>query len=247
MATSDMMQLEVTSREDVGKQAMKRLRYEGNTPGIIYGLDKGPQAVSIDSQMLENVILQAGGKSLLEVKVDGKKAEPVMVIEVQREILSRGILHVDFKRIDILKTSVFIVPIKAVGEALGIKAGGILNLIQDSIEVECLPTDLPDKFELDVSELDVGDAIYARDLVLADGVILKLDPNKMLVNIGAPIAEEVEEVPVLTEEELAAAEAAAAEEGEEPVEEGEEKKPEAGAEPEAEAKTKTKTKAKDRR
>ena len=146
-----------------------------------------------------------------------------------------------------MKTSIFNIRIEITGEALGIKGGGILNLIEDTIEVECLPTDLPDKIVIDVTELDIGDALYVRDLKLADGVIAKLDPNQMLVNIGTPIAEEVEEVPVLTEEEAAAAAALAAEEGEEPAEEGDEKKPEGEAEAETKAEAKTKTKAKDRK
>jgi large subunit ribosomal protein L25 len=227
MATSDITHLDAKSRDGLGKKAVKSIRKEGVTPGIIYGLDKDPQPVAIDSVVLGKLIHVAAGKSLIEVSVDGGDAEAVTILEIQRDVLSRQITHIDFKRIDLTQTSVFTIRIALIGDSVGVRGGGVLNLIEDSAEVECLPTDLPDKIEIDISELDIGDAIYARDIKLPDGVELKIEANNMLVNIGAPIAEEVEAAPVLTEAQAAAA--AAAEEDEAHGEEGAEKKPERDA------------------
>jgi large subunit ribosomal protein L25 len=225
VAKADLLQLEVQSRVGVGKQMAKRLRAEGLTPGIIYGLGKDPKPISVQEGNLISILQQAGGKSLIEVVVDGKKAEPVVILEVQREPVTHSIIHVDFKRLDLAKAGEFTVKLEFVGESIGVKDGGRLNVIEDDIEVECLPTDLPDKISADISELAIGDALYVRDLKLPDAIVLKTELNTMVVNIATPVAEEVEEVPV---------EVAEVAEGEEPPEEGEEKvaeKPEGEAPP----------------
>ena len=220
-----MIKMEAKGREGVGKQAAKQLRREGQIPAVIYGLKRDPRTLMVESQLMAKVVLQAGGSSLIEVTIDGSDPEPVMITEVQRHGLSRKLLHVDFKRIDLKKTDIFSVALEAIGESTGVKDGGVLNLIADFIEVECLPTALPGSIQVDVTELDIGDALYARDLTMPEELVLKTEPNQMLVNIGAPAAEEEVVEEEVTEEEAEAAAAAAAE-GEEPTEEGAEKKPE---------------------
>jgi large subunit ribosomal protein L25 len=230
VAVSDLIKLEAESRKDTGKQAAKRLRADGLTPGIIYGLKKAPEAIAIQGRVLAKALQDAAGKSLIELKVGRRKGHPVMIAEVQREPVTREVIHIDFKRIDLKKTSRFTVPIEFVGEASGIREGGVLNAIEDSVEIECLPTDLPSKIEANISELDIGDALYARDLVLPEGTVLKVEPDIMIVNIGAPVAEEVVEVP---------AEVAEVAEGEE-VPEGEEVAEKPEEKPEGEAPDKPK-------
>lgn len=225
-----MIKLEANTREGIGKGPAKQLRREGQTPAVIYGLKRDPRTLMVESQLMAKVVQQAGGSSLIEVTIDGSDPEPVMITEVQRHGLTRKLLHVDFKRIDIMQTDIFSVALEAIGESTGVKDGGVLNLIADFIEVECLPTALPGSIQIDVTELDIGDALYARDLTMPEGLVLKAEPNQMLVNIGAPAAEEEVVEVELTEEEAEAAAAAAAEgEGEEPTEEGVEKKPEGEA------------------
>jgi len=221
MAITDMIKLEAKGREGIGKGPAKRFRREGQTPAVIYGLKRDPRPVIVEAVQLEKVVLQAGGSTLIEVTIDGIDPEPVMVTEVQRHGLSRKLLHVDFKRIDLMTTDIFLVAIETIGESTGVRGGGVLNLIADHIEVECLPTVLPGSIKVDVTALDIGDALYARDLMMPEGLILKTEPKQMLVNIGAQAAEE--EVAEVEPEEGVEAEAA---EGEEPVKEGVERKPE---------------------
>ena len=212
MVASELVKLDANTRTGTGKQAAKRLRAGGLAPGIIYGLGKDPKPVTIPERVLAKALQETGGKSLIEVAVDDGEVEPVIVLEVQREPISREILHVDFKRLDITKADTFSVRLVLLGEALGVKDGGVLNVINDTIEIECLPTDLPDKITLEISELDVGAGLYVRDLTLAEEITLKTEPDTMLVNIVAPAEEIVEEVPEVEEAEVP--------EGEEVPEEG---------------------------
>jgi large subunit ribosomal protein L25 len=216
MADSGLTKLEAGSRKEVGKQAAKRLRNDGLAPGILYGLGKKPKAISVSQSALSKILQHAGGKGLVSVTVDGGKAQPAMILDIQREPVNREILHVDLKRIDLKKTGIFTVPIEFVGASLGVKAGGVVNAIMDEVEIECLPTELPSHIEADISELDIGDALFARDLNIPDGAVLKVDPDNMVINIGAPVAEEEVEVAV-------PAEAVEVAEGEEPEEKPEEK------------------------
>ena len=184
--------MEATSRDGSGKEAAKRLRNQGLALGIIYGLDKGPKPISIAARHLKKTLQTAHGKHLIEVVVDGAQAEPVMILEVQRKPVSHEVLHIDLKRLDLAKADEFEVPIHFVGKAAGIKASGRLNAVEDTVRIKCLPMMLPDEIEVDISALEIGDALYARDLALPVGVTLMTEQNAMLANIAAPEAEEVE-------------------------------------------------------
>ena len=218
MATSDLTKLEVNKREGAGKQAAKQLRAGGVTPGIIYGLGKEPQSVSFSARGFIKMLQLAGGKSLIEVSIDGAENEPVVILEVQRDPVTKVVRHVDFKRLDLLKLSEFIIALQFTGIPLGVRSGGLLNIIEDSILIECLPTDLPDEIVVDVSALEVGSGLHARDLQLPPGLTLKIDPSALVVNVVAPAAEEVPVVAVEAE----VAEGEEAEEGEEGEKEEEE-------------------------
>ena len=217
MASTELVRLEATSRDGSGKEAAKRLRNQGFALGIIYGLDKGSRPISIAARHLKKTLHTAGGKHLIEVTVDGGKAEPVMLLEVQRNPVTREVLHIDLKRLDLTKADEFEVVIHFVGKAAGIKAGGRLNIVEDTVLIKCLPTVLPDEIQVDISALEIGDALYARNLVLPDGVTLLTEHNAMLANIAAPEAEEVEKPK--EEEVVEGVEAEKAEEEEEKEEE----------------------------
>ena len=193
MASTELIRLEATSRNVSGKQAAKRLRKEGYTLGVIYGLGKDPRLISIAARHLKKTLQTEHGKHLIEVVVDGaKEGEPVMILEIQREPVSREVLHIDLKRLDLAKVGEFEVLIRFVGKSAGMKVGGRLNTVAEMIRIECLPMNLPDVIEVDISVLEIGDALYVRDLTMPEGVTLLTEQNAMLANIAAPEAEEVE-------------------------------------------------------
>ncbi len=215
MAASELLKLETVSREGTGKQAAKAVRRQGLTPGIIYGLDKDPKPVAVPEPVLAKMLTKAGGKTLIEVTIDGSEPEPVVVLEVQREPLTNLIRHIDLKRIDLTKLSEFIVRVEFVGEPIGAKDGGLVNEIEDSITVECLPINLPDEIVVDISKLGLGDGLHVSDLEAPEGVKIKTDPRIMLINIVAPEAEKEVAAPVEAEEGEEEGEAAAGKEEEE--------------------------------
>lgn len=185
--------LEATKRQVTGKQ-VRHLRAEGVIPGVLYG----PELESIPLQMnwldLRPTLRQAGGTHVIELNVDGEKYN-ALVREVQRSPLRGDVLHVDFYRVRMDVAIRTEIPIALEGEARAIdEAGGIVNLEMTSIEVECLPGDLPSHIELDITGLkEVGDLMTVADLPEIAGVTYMADPEGIVVATTYLRAAEVEE------------------------------------------------------
>lgn len=173
--------LEATKRQVTGKQ-VRHLRAEGVIPGVLYG----PELESIPLQMnwleLRPTLRQAGGTHVIELNVDGEKYN-ALVREVQRSPLRGDVLHVDFYRVRMDVAIRTEIPIVLEGEARAIdEAGGIVNLEMTSIEVECLPGDLPSSIELDITGLkEVGDLMTVADLPEIAGVTYMADPEAIVI------------------------------------------------------------------
>ncbi len=207
MTATELTKLEAKKRDETGKEAAKRYRNADMTPCIIYGLGADAISITIPTMELAKTLQQAEGE-LLEISVDGAIIETVQVLEIQRETITDHLMHVDFKRLDLTAASEFTVRLEFSGDSVGVRGGGIRNVIEDTIDIECLPTDLPSHLDVNISLLDIGDALYARDIKLPEGVSLVSEPEIMIVNITTAAAEEVEKVaePVEGEEAEEAAE-----------------------------------------
>jgi large subunit ribosomal protein L25 len=223
-----IVSLKARPREHVGKSGARRARREGLVPAVLYGEGDEVRSLAVDSKDFYTVIHTTAGENvILDLKVEGSKAGDCKAIikEIQYHPVRRDILHVDFQHISMTKEITVHVPIEVKGEAAGVKTrGGILEVIHRDVEVECLPADIPNAISVDVTELDVGDSLQVRDLVI-ENVKIVTDPTATVVTIVAPS--------VIEEAKPAAAE----EEEEKPAEEGEEKeeeKKEAGTEEKAE-------------
>ncbi len=171
------MQFEINAQARTlqGSGASRRLRRAGKVPGIIYGGAATPQAIEIDhNELLINLKKEAFHASILNIVLDGKKQQ-VLLRDTQRHAYKPLILHVDFQRVDATHELHIKVPLHFVNEetAPGVKlSGGLVNHVITEIDVHCLPKDLPAFIEVDLSALDVGDAIHLSQIKLPKGVKL---------------------------------------------------------------------------
>ncbi len=215
----DRMELEATTRPSMSKGERKQLRNEDLVPAVIYGRGEDSLPLTVDGRTLRQVLTTGGSNVLLDLKVKsrGKKTlqETVMFRDIQRDMfISDRILHVDFIRISMTDKIEVAVHLNFVGEPVGIDEGGVLSMVTRVVDVKCLPGDIPEQFDVDISELNIGDSIAADALVLGDDIELITPPETTLAQVLAPMAEEELE-PAVDEELEEGEEAAAEEEGEE--------------------------------
>ncbi|MGE5279593.1 MAG: 50S ribosomal protein L25/general stress protein Ctc [Deltaproteobacteria bacterium] len=192
----EVVTLDAALREkaEVGKN--NKLRKSGFVPAVVYGEKMQALALKIErSRLIKFMHAHHGGENVvITLRVaGGKKAEErsVLISEIQKHPVSDEILHVDFHEIDLTERIEVQVPIEAKGEAVGVKQdGGVLEHILWEIEVECLPTQIPEKLEVDISALKIGDEIHVRDLKAPEGVVIKHDPEALVISLLAPREEE---------------------------------------------------------
>lgn len=202
---ADNYQLDVQLRTVFGKKC-GALRRQGLVPGVIYGPKIDPIHFQAAYRPLQVALLKAGGTRLIDLTVDGTKY-PVLAREVQRDVTRGDILHVDFLAVDMSATIRTEVPVHfvnespAVAQRLGIQVNGT-----STIEIECLPGDLLERIDVDLSSLvEVNDAIYVRDLNLGEKIEIISDPDEMIVRVAA-LAVQEEEEETTEEEEITSAE-----------------------------------------
>jgi len=166
--------VKAVARADQGKGASRRLRHEGMVPAIIYGADKDPVAISVNhNDLVKHLEDEAFYSHVLTIDVAGSK-EKAILKDLQRHPAKPIVMHADFLRID-EKTALRVhVPVHFIGDdvAPGVKAGGVLTHNLNDVEVQCLPKDLPEFIEADVSTLEIGQSIHLSELKLPKGVEL---------------------------------------------------------------------------
>ena len=206
-------ELEIDSRDDLGKAHSRRLRRQGKVPAVLYGGGKNPASVALDhNKLLHQMENEAFYTSILTLNM-GKKAQAVVVKDVQHHPVKRQVLHVDFQRILADKKITLLVPIHYSNqeEAIGVKVqGGEIAILVSDVEVSCLPGDLPEFLEVSVLELELNQRISLSDIVVPKGVeILALshDQDHSIIAINPPRKEEEDNIPELTEDVLDGAEA----------------------------------------
>ena len=171
-------------REANGKSAARKLRTDECIPAVVYGLNDNV-SLSINPKELSKLIDAKGRNVLIELKVDGDSAENrnVVLKEFQTHPLKPGWMHVDFLEIDISKKIKVKVPVFLVGVSPGEKQGGIVNHIIRALEIESLPIDIPEKFEVDMSGVELNQMIRVSDLNLGESLQILNDPNDIVLNV----------------------------------------------------------------
>ncbi len=187
--------LKSTRRDGVGKGVARRLREAGNVPAIYYGRGETPVAISVQAKELELLLHGASGSNVIvDLKVEGAEAADRKAIlrEVQRHPVRGTILHVDLQHISLSERITVEVPIVLVGVPTGVKdGGGILEHNLREVEVECLPTEIPEKFAVDVSHLNIGDSVHVSDLVIGN-VKVNTEAERTVATVVPPtVLEEV--------------------------------------------------------
>jgi large subunit ribosomal protein L25 len=213
------IKLSAQTRLGNGRNSVKKVRAQGQVPAVIYGATQPALNLQLSARELTEVLAHASGEHLLvdlQISGEGKVENRLALIqEVQHDPVRRNVLHVDFHAVNADEKIHAQVPVEAFGESIGVKTyGGLLVMLLHSVEVECLPKDLPEVIRVDISSLNVDQALHVRELPLPSGVSFRGDGDVTVLRIAAP-----------TTGELASAEGAPTQ-----PEVIKEKKPEAGAE-----------------
>jgi large subunit ribosomal protein L25 len=190
----ETVEITIQRRSRIGKGAARGLRSAGRVPAVLYGPKRTLALVSIEAEQVERRLAHLEGSHLIRlVHADGPDAElherMVLVREMQRHPVTGEVLHADFYEVDLTERLVVSVPLHFIGKAAGVVAGGILQPILREIEVECLPTEIPEFIEVDVSALGIHDAIHLADLTLPEGVQAVGEPTQTLVTVLPPTVE----------------------------------------------------------
>lgn len=188
---SKQSKLSARSRAESGSTAVKAVRARDAVPAVLYGKSLSPQNIEINRREFEILLAHAAGESILvelEVESAGQKTTHLSLVqEVQHHPLRRDILHVDFQAVSATENIEAAIPLETVGESQGVKNfGGLLELILRELPIRCLPKDLPEVIQIDVTNLGVGESLHVKDLVLPPGVTSVMDGEVTVLSVVAP-------------------------------------------------------------
>jgi large subunit ribosomal protein L25 len=193
-------------RTATGRSAVRKIKAQGAVPAIVYGARTKPEPLQIAKRDISLILSHASGENILvELEIDGEKSGRLALVqEVQHAPVGGDILHVDFHAVSMDEKIEADVPLEPTGIAEGVKTfGGLLEQALRSLAIECLPRDLPDVITVDVSHLNIGDAIHVREIPLPQGVTTRVPADLTAFSVLAPT---VEEAPAAAPEAAAAPE-----------------------------------------
>jgi large subunit ribosomal protein L25 len=231
--SGDRLKLEVREREDLGSRRTRRLRSQGLVPGVLYGKGHARAIVIPERELRAAMTGPSGLHAILDVVIEGQTTvRPSILAEYQQDPIRGTISHIDLREVRLDQAIQATVTIQLVGEAVGVKSGGMISLVTREVHVEALPTDVPEHIDVDITNMEVGDVLRLADIRAIANVTFLDDPQETViatVSVPRGFAE-------LEEAEAAEAEAAAAEaegeEGEAPAAEAAEDAADESSEPE---------------
>jgi large subunit ribosomal protein L25 len=205
---ANQVSLEAKTRTESGKGVARKLRSEGKIPAVIYGHDRAPEALVVDSMAFSKALAAVSGATIIDVTVDGKAPVKALIREIQRNpVRPADVIHLDLYEVKADEKITVKVPVHLVGTPDGVRnSGGVLDHSIREMEIEVFPGDIPPSIDIDVTALTIGHSIYVRDVNVPKVRILN-DPDIPVCSVVAPRAEEVVapvvgEVPVTAEPEL---------------------------------------------
>jgi len=193
----EIVDLSIRQRKETGKQANGRLRRQGKIPAILYGHGMDPLALEVDQREFYRVIhTKAGENVLIRLKTEGLTlAESTCRIkDMQHDPVNDQINHVDFTIISLTEKITVMVPvhIKNAEDAAGVKEGGVLDVVHHELEIECLPTEIPENITFDIKAMKINDSLCVKDIQGLEKVSFSLEPQEVIVAIHPPRKDEVE-------------------------------------------------------
>lgn len=194
--------IQAVERSVLNKAHLRAVRRSGKVPAVVYGRDKATAHVTVDEKELRRLLDKGSEARLIDLVLNNKRIA-VLIKEVQRQVVSDQILHVDFNAVDLTHEIEVVVPISLVGEHTKDIPNRVIVYNLREVEVRCLPTNLPDSIELDVTTLQIGESVKAGELVLPAGVSLVTAPDTVVVSaVVAKVAEEEPGAEEITEPEV---------------------------------------------
>jgi len=188
----ERIKLDVVPRDSAGSAEARRLRAQGMVPGVLYGSGKKAHPFTVGERDLRRVLTGDHGlHAILDVVFDGQKtAHHAVLKDYQLDPTRARLLHIDLHEVRLDQPIHAQVAVELVGESQGVKEGGVLTLVLREVNVEALPMEVPDHFELDISSMVIGDSLRVADLPPHDGVTFLDDPDSVVANVSAPRVEE---------------------------------------------------------
>jgi large subunit ribosomal protein L25 len=208
---SESVALKAAPREDRGKNKMRRLRAAGKLPGVVYGQNQDPIAITLDPKVIGRLLRSSTGhNTIINLEVDGVDTLPTMMVDWQIDPVKNRLLHLDLLRIDMSKPVVVAVPIDLQGVPHGVKnQGGSLDVVNRDIQIEVLPDRIPESLPVDIKEMKLGSTLRAGSIELGEGVSLLSSENMVLCRVASTrtslLADEEEEGAAVEGEEAAPA------------------------------------------
>ena len=202
-------------RSETGQTAVKKIRNQGSIPAVIYAHNETPVILQVNERDIDTLLSHAAGEHVLvELEIASGANRLAIIQEVQHHPVTQRILHVDFHGVSAAEQIESSIPVEPVGESVGVKSfGGILEQLLRAVTIKCLPTDLPEILNVDVSALKIGDSIHIKDLQLPSGVTAMDDAEVTVflvaepkVAVEAPVAEAPKAPEVIKEKKPAAEE-----------------------------------------
>jgi len=189
--------LKSVKREQTGKKYAKQLRNRKMVPGIVYGHGSEGLAIELISKDLETILKTGGAENaVIYLQIDGETKDPektVLIRDIQSHPVTDQLLHVDFNTVSLTEKIQVKVEVHEKGESPGVKEGGILDHIHRELDIECLPTQIPERIIINIEELKIGDVIHVKDIEFPEGVKCLLDPEESVLGVIVPkIVEETE-------------------------------------------------------
>jgi large subunit ribosomal protein L25 len=189
--------LEVSRRERSGKEYAKKLRQDNKIPAVVYGGHKEPVAITVERKAVSDLIQKSehGIRSIFLLKMAGTDQQRhAMIKDMQMDPISRRMTHIDFVRVVMDELVRVLIPVNLTGSSIGVKEGGILDWQMRDLHVECLPGAIPDKIDVDITDLGAHQQVRISDLKLPEGVKVEEDPHRVIVGVTTARAEVVAEV-----------------------------------------------------
>ncbi len=190
----ELLELKANARNMTGKGYSRTLRREGLLPAVLYGPKTKSILLSINSKELLMALKKSIiGQALFELEIEGGEKRSTILKELQKHPVTNSFIHADFYEIDMNRKIKVMVPVTTTGKSVGVEMGGILQVIRRELEVLCLPAEIPEMIEIDVSELNIGDAIHINEIKVADNVELQFYTNFTVATIANPSKDEHDE------------------------------------------------------
>lgn len=188
----ELLDLKAELRQGRGKSAARHLRKNEAVPAVLYGAKIDPMPISISTLDLTTMIRINGETGLfinLAINGDTVPSRTVMLKELQMDTFDLKYLHVDFQAINVDEKILITVPVEAIGESIGVEAGGILQIVRRELDIVCRPGDMPEVIQIDTTSLEIGDAVHVDEIDLGPDVEIPFDVNFTILTIVAPSTE----------------------------------------------------------